>query len=557
MAACTPKGKRKIPKVQVPPENSENAKDIKRRTRHEGDMEEAEAILSQELGGNPVIDYKPMPCPLDSDKLLVYKSLIKRLRGIHHVLKASDLEAVLFKLGAHNALASTAWINLQSWLQTWAKDLAKRIRAMMRHVSQALIKKDPPPWAIYFLASRKTRAKWKFGRKEKRVRSASRRIQAPAREENSKENSSARATAEEAPKVTWREAREGAARALLEYDVGWCTEQRAAWRQVKPKYGPSAPEWTSVLTPAEHDEENCTATWLDGYSKAIPLSTKEWRLMQPPPPMKKKRRKKGEPLHAEEDEFAGEEKADVHDSEDATTSTEAAHSKKKSRRKESKAPVDAEFAAKSPVCTVAEPAKPVAVAAAAKPKRTFLWEDPVKLLKIRPDGYRDGIGKGVYKLLLIEGERKGKQICQCLVSKLGSHEAALKAMMDVATRYVEGSQQKPLRISYPKAIIVRSESQNLHGASEFAAHRNLHDGPAEATHSARAAAAAAAATAAAPAAGTPLPKANVCKLQALSNSISIVVVVCSSSSSSNLLAGYYSTTTATIRIYSDELIHYS
>jgi len=527
MAACRRRkdvAVSEIPKDVAVSENSENAKEIKRRTRHEGDMLQVEAILSQELGGNPMIEYKPMPCSLESDKLLVHKSLIKRLRGIHHVLKASDLEGVLFKLGAHNALASTAWINLQSWLPKWSKDVAKRIRAMMRHVSQALIKKDPPPWAIYFLASRKTRAKWKFGRKEKRVRSSSRRIQAPAREENSKENSSARATAEEAPKATWAEAREGAARALHEYDVGWCTEQRAAWRQVKPKYGPSAPEWTSVLTPAEHDEENCTATWLDGYSKAIGLSTKEWRLMQPPPPMKKKRRKKGESLHADEEEFADEEKADVHDSEDATCSTEAAHPKKKSRRKESKAPVNAEFAAKSPVGTVAEPAKPVAVAAAAKPKKTNLWEDPVKLLKIRPDGYRDGIGKGAKKLLLIEGEGKGKQTCQCLVSKLGSHEAALKAMMDVATRYVEGSQQRPLRIAYPQAIIVRSESENLHGASEFAAHRNLHDGTAEATGPARAAAAAAAAPAT-PAAGTPLPTANASKLQALSHSISIVVVV--------------------------------
>jgi hypothetical protein len=228
----------------------------------------------------------------------------------------------------------------------------------------------------------------------------------------------------------------------------------------------------------------------------------------------------------DEEEFADEEKADVHDSEDATCSTEAAHPKKKSRTKESKAPVNAEFVAKSPVGTVAEPAKPVAVAAAAKPKKAILWEDPVKLLKIRPDGYRDGSGKGAKKLLLIEGEGKGKQICQCLVSKLGSHEAALKAMMDVATRYVEGSQQRPLRIAYPQAIIVRSESENLHGASEFAAHRNLHDGTAEATGPARAAAAAAAAAApATPAAGTPLPTANASKLQALSHSISIVVVV--------------------------------
>ena len=160
-------------------------------------------------------------------------------------------------------------------------------------------------------------------------------------------------------------------------------------------------------------------------------------------------------MHAEEEEFADEKKADVHDSEDATCSTEAAHPKKKSRTKESKAPVNAEFVAKSPVGTVAEPAKPVAVAAAAKPKKAILWEDPAKLLKIRPDGYRDGIGKGAKKLLLLEGEGKGKQICQCLVSKLGSHEAALKAMMDVATRYVEGSQEKPLRIAYPQAIIVR------------------------------------------------------------------------------------------------------
>ena len=145
-------------------------------------MLEVEAILSQELGGNPMIEYKPVPCGLDADKLLVHKSLIKRLRGIHHVLKASDLEGVLFKLGAHNALASTAWINLQSWLPKWSKDVAKRIRAMMRHVSQALIKKHPAPWASYFLASRKTRAKFKFGRKEKTVRRSSRTIPALARE---------------------------------------------------------------------------------------------------------------------------------------------------------------------------------------------------------------------------------------------------------------------------------------------------------------------------------------------------------------------------------------
>ena len=125
MAACTPK--QKIPRDVAVSENSENAKEIKRRTRHEGDMQEAEAILSQELGGNPVIDYRPMPCPLDSDKLLVYKSLIKRLRGIHHVLKASDLEAVLFKLGAHNALASNAWINLQCWLPKWSPDMVSQM----------------------------------------------------------------------------------------------------------------------------------------------------------------------------------------------------------------------------------------------------------------------------------------------------------------------------------------------------------------------------------------------------------------------------------------------
>ena len=207
-----------------------------------------------------------------------------------------------------------------------------------------------------------------FGRKEKTVRTARKRIQVLARQENS----SACATAEEAPRVTWAEAREGAARALNEYDVGWCQEQKAAWRQVKKKYGLAAPEWTSTLKPAECDTLNCSATWLDGYSAVIPLSTKELRLMQPPPPMKKKRRKKGETLHADEEEFADEEKADVHDSEDATSSPRTDRPKKKSRSKEPKAPLNAEFDAKSPVGTVAGPAKPVAVAAAAKQKKIRL-----------------------------------------------------------------------------------------------------------------------------------------------------------------------------------------
>ena len=58
MAACKPKGKRKIPTVEVAAENSENAKDIKRRTRHEGDILQVEAIISQELGENPVVEYE-------------------------------------------------------------------------------------------------------------------------------------------------------------------------------------------------------------------------------------------------------------------------------------------------------------------------------------------------------------------------------------------------------------------------------------------------------------------------------------------------------------------
>ena len=196
----------------------------------------------------------------------------------------------------------------------------------------------------------------------------------------------------------------------------------------------------------------------------------------------------------------------------------------KSRRNKQPLALKGEFDAKSLVGTETGAAKPVAVAAAAKQKKIILWEDDLNQLKIKPDGHRDGPGKGAKKLVLWEGDGKGNQICQCIVSRVGSHEEALKAMMDVATRYVEGSQQRPLRIAYPQAIIVRSESENLHGASEFAAHRNLHDGTAEATGPARAAAAAAAAPAT-PAAGTPLPTANASKLQALSHSISIVVVV--------------------------------
>ena len=83
--------------------DAEDAKEIKRRTRHEGDMLQAEAIISQELGENPVVEYEEMPCSLNSDKLAVHKRMIKRLRGIHHVFKEPDLQEVLFKLGSHNS----------------------------------------------------------------------------------------------------------------------------------------------------------------------------------------------------------------------------------------------------------------------------------------------------------------------------------------------------------------------------------------------------------------------------------------------------------------------
>ena len=90
MAACKPKPNPKQKKNSKDVYVYENAKDIKRRTRHEGDMQEAEAILSQELGGNPPIEYEPMPCKLDYEKLAVRKSLIKRFGGLAGALNADS-----------------------------------------------------------------------------------------------------------------------------------------------------------------------------------------------------------------------------------------------------------------------------------------------------------------------------------------------------------------------------------------------------------------------------------------------------------------------------------
>ena len=139
-------------------------------------------------------------------------------------------------------MKNAQWEAIQPHLEQWAKDVAERLRAMMRHVSQALLKPLPAVWARFFLPPMKRIGKKRRvgGMNPRIVRKVS--FKSPVRvvhAEEELEASPAAARPAVASSEASLEAKQQATKALHDFEVGWCHEQKAAWRRSKKEYGSS------------------------------------------------------------------------------------------------------------------------------------------------------------------------------------------------------------------------------------------------------------------------------------------------------------------------------
>ena len=141
----------------MPTRSGESEKEVKSRARRSGSMDPTEDMLEKELGDDPAVEYGDMGCVLDKDKLCKHQNVVKGLRGYSTCFAQEQLQGVVHNVGARNAKKNAQWIAIQPHLDKWAKDVAERLRSMMRCVGQALLKDKVAPWARFFLPPPKRR----------------------------------------------------------------------------------------------------------------------------------------------------------------------------------------------------------------------------------------------------------------------------------------------------------------------------------------------------------------------------------------------------------------
>jgi len=263
-----------------------------------GDVQEIVQVLEDNMGVNPVVEYSEMldasgtiiGHKLDLPNLRKRQKLIKALRKVHTSIGETMMQDALYKVGSSSRLKSKAWMLIQEDVKTWARDVGERLRCMMRHVAQVVLKNKPPHWAHYYMPVKpdieesspvKEKAKkHKLGIHSKIVRRRRfvSKVTPPACESVARPPDAD--AADDVP--AWEEAKNLAAKSLWHYKCGWDHEKKTAYRQVDPIYGKGNKEYTGVISPGALPTACVEATWPDGFKSDINFATSEWLAMQGP-----------------------------------------------------------------------------------------------------------------------------------------------------------------------------------------------------------------------------------------------------------------------------------